>query len=159
MKINSTKWIVGFMLFLCLFSCKSEWTWMNNPPEIPEEKPSPVVFSFSESEIAFVAFLVELIPSNIRVIFEEKYLAWVESWERYKYQSWYRAFAQSEEYFDLLDYCKKHGKALYPLVIDRIIFEPTFKEENLLQDYMYNGDNWDRDFNPTCCCCDVTVTY
>ena len=60
MKINIKRWVFGFVLFLCFFSCKSEWTWMYIPPEIPEEKPSPVVFSFTESEIELVAFLKDL---------------------------------------------------------------------------------------------------
>ena len=80
---------------------------------------------FTEEEKAQILALKALLPEKLISVFDEKLLIWSETWLSYPIalSAHSRDYAASEEYFDLLNYCKKYDKALWPLMFEQIAFE------------------------------------
>jgi len=95
---------------------------------------------FSEIESELLSTLIELIPEKIKAGYDEKYLAWEKSWTRYELYSGDIFYALSDEYDDLVHYCKKYGKAIYPLVFNKVAQRGRYTS-NLLRDLTYNRDD------------------
>ena len=106
---------------------------------------SPPVFatvesSFSASDLNRAAVLKSQIPAAMRSGFEEKYLAWEKSWSRPEiaiHSNPYR-YAESTEYEDLMEYGLKYGKAIWPLLFEKLTPKNIFIV-NLLKDLTYGG--------------------
>jgi hypothetical protein len=106
------------------------------PPYVPERHPS----SFPQSDLDLIASLKAMIPSDVLSGFEARYTAWKITWTIPGVGSAYiRSFAESEEYEDLLQYCKRYGKASWPLFMDKLGEGDVFVG-NLLEDLTYTGE-------------------
>ncbi|MDR2118650.1 MAG: hypothetical protein LBP25_03855, partial [Tannerellaceae bacterium] len=105
-------------------------------PDSPEDLPP----GFSQSDLDLIASLKAMIPLDVLSGFEEKYAAWESSWSRPEIaaSSHIRGYAESEEYEDLLQYCKRYGKASWPLFMDKLGEGDVFVG-NLLEDLTYTG--------------------
>ena len=104
--------------------------------------PEPI--TFSEAELNQIATLIELLPEHVKNDFEEKYFEWMDD-------SWYgpitnpngyppshtRYYVQFEEYISLLTFCEQYGKAMWPLVFDKMYQRETFAI-NLLEDLSFS---------------------
>ena len=69
-----------------------------------------------------IASFINLIPATITDEFEEKFQACEQTWGLPEFglgRSRYHSY-QSGEYQVLLEYCEKSGKAVWPLIIDKI---------------------------------------
>ena len=104
-----------------------------SPPRSPES-------SFSALEINQIATLRNQIPVAVLSGFEEKYHAWENTWSRPEiaiHSNPYR-YAESAEYENLLKYSMKYGKAVWPLLFDKLA-QKNFFIVNLLKDLTYSG--------------------
>ena len=92
---------------------------------------------FTQSELNQIAALKDLLPDYIKSGFNVKYSKWEETWTRPELyiHSNIRFYAASVEYYDLLDYCEKYGKAILPLIFDRL---NTVFASNLLIDLSFS---------------------
>ncbi|MBE9569287.1 MAG: hypothetical protein IMF11_01555 [Proteobacteria bacterium] len=93
---------------------------------------------FSESERAKTSDLIEKLPEEVRQEFDTKYRAWKATWNDPKVciHSNPRSYAVSKEYEEFLDYCKKQGKAIWPLLLQK--FEQgDFLVINALEDLTF----------------------
>jgi hypothetical protein len=83
--------------------------------------------NFSEEEINKLRKYSIRLSNNIKNNFEKKYIAWVKTWKNpeLSFNSNIRAYAISKEYNELLEYCRKEGKKILPLIIQKFdsIFE------------------------------------
>ena len=81
------------------------------------------------------------IPAAIISDFDTKYLVWEKTWERPEIVVSSNPFmyALSSEYESLLAYCMKYGKAIWPLVFDKLVQGDIFVI-SLLRDLTYNGN-------------------
>ncbi|MCL1932349.1 MAG: T9SS type A sorting domain-containing protein, partial [Candidatus Azobacteroides sp.] len=107
-----------------------------SPPAISAKQKS----SFSASDLNRVATLKNQIPVAVLSGFEEKYLAWEKTWSRPEiviHSNPYR-YAESTEYKDLLEYGLKYGKAIWPLLFEKLTPKDIFIV-NLLKDLTYGG--------------------
>lgn len=95
---------------------------------------------FSQIDLNQISDLTSRISANIVAGFESKYLAWKKTWSEpdiavnsnpYKY-------AESKQYIELSTYCSKYGKAMYPLIINKLAEGDIFVL-NLLRDLSYGG--------------------
>ncbi len=133
--------LVGFAL--SLFSCKSDRiasgydiTYVTSEKEaisIPRlEPPFELVLHISEEsyctgrrytndELDKIQALYNLIPAIIKVDFDEKYIKWTKTWTRPEIaiSSIPRSYASSEEYKELVKYCKQYGKSMWTLIYDK----------------------------------------
>jgi len=100
---------------------------------------------FSESELNQIAELINLLPDFVKTDFEKKYQIWEETWYKppLMFSSGFQQYAESEEYFDLMNYCAKFGKAVWPLLMDILVQKEHAFVVNLLRDLTYNGNNKD----------------
>ncbi|MCL1932573.1 MAG: hypothetical protein FWF53_01990 [Candidatus Azobacteroides sp.] len=96
--------------------------------------------SFSVSDLNRVVTLKNQISTVVLSGFEEKYRAWEKIWSRPELaiQSNPYLYALSTEYESLLKYCTKYGKAIWPLLIDKLAQGDLFIV-NLLKDITYGG--------------------
>jgi len=105
--------------------------------------------SFTQSELDKIAFLIEIIPENIKDKFYDLFIIWEKAWviqdhddPRFNPEVHLASTPISRsllpEYKTLLDYCKKYNKAIIPLVIDAATKRAWF-ELNLLADLTFNG--------------------
>jgi hypothetical protein len=96
--------------------------------------------SFFISDLNQIASLKSQIPATIRSNFEEKYHAWENTWNRPELaiHSNPYLYAQSIEYESLLEYSLKYGKAIWPLLFDKLA-QKDFFVVNLLKDLTYGG--------------------
>ena len=96
--------------------------------------------SFSTSELNWIATLKANMPTAVISEFDTKYLTWEKTWDRPEigiHSNPYR-YAESTEYESLLAYCKKYGKAIWPLVFDKLAKRDIFVI-SLLRDLTYTG--------------------
>lgn len=82
--------------------------------------------SISEEFGNQIAALKDLLPETVINDFDEKYMVWVNTWSRYIIHSDLRKYAESDEYYDLLRYCQKYDKAIWPLVFEKLGQEDPF---------------------------------
>jgi hypothetical protein len=105
---------------------------------------------FTQSDLIRIAVLKDHIPANITATFDTKYLAWEKTWSKPEiaiYSNPYK-YAESSEYKDLLMYCAKYGKSVWPLFIDKLAQTNIFVV-NLLRDLTYGGNiNFIDDITP-----------
>lgn len=89
---------------------------------VVEELPLESV-AFSSADLGRLAELVQAVPKEMRASFDERYEAWRATWSdpELQIQSNPRMFARSPEYFALLDYCERQGRAVWPLVLSRLV--------------------------------------
>jgi hypothetical protein len=111
-----------------------------DPPHTPEPI-DPAASYFSQADLELIAALKALIPPDVLSGFEERYSAWEATWylPEVATSSRIRAYAQSEEYDELLSYCGHYGKASWPLLIDKLAGGNVFTG-NLLEDLTYTGE-------------------
>ncbi|MDR0537488.1 MAG: T9SS type A sorting domain-containing protein [Tannerellaceae bacterium] len=95
---------------------------------------------FSKSELDIIKALKEQLHLTVKSGFDNSYFAWKETWSKPEIAIFSnpRKYAESEEYNDLLKYCKKYGKAIWPLLIDKLAEGDVFVG-NLLEDLTYSG--------------------
>jgi len=101
--------------------------------------------SFSASDLNRVTAMKNQISGTILSDFDSKYRAWENTWSRPEIaiHSNPYLYAESEEYESLLEYCTKYGKAVWPLLIDKLAqSQRDIFVVNLLKDLTYGG-NWD----------------
>jgi len=138
--MNTKKWLSLIMIVFFMSSCIKYYI---IPKEEEEEEKNTQTWEevfFNESELAIISFLIDLIPEKIKAGYDEKYLAWEKSWTRYELHSGDIFYALSDEYDDLVHYCKKYGKAIYPLVFNKVAQRGRYTS-NLLRDLTYNRDD------------------
>ncbi|MCR4441209.1 MAG: protease complex subunit PrcB family protein [Peptococcaceae bacterium] len=84
--------------------------------------------AFSEAERTKLAKLIGMLPPTVKEEFETKYVAWKKTWEdpKISMQSNPRAYAQSQQYREFFEYCKKQGEAIWPLLIQKLEQGETF---------------------------------
>ena len=104
-------------------------------PEVTAETVYETV-EFTEVEKAKITGLIEKLPQEVRQQFDVKYEAWEATWDDpwLAVQSNPRAWTISTEYKELLDYCKKQGEEVWPLVLERLQQDRCFIVSNLLED-------------------------
>ena len=95
--------------------------------------------SFSTSDLNQISLLIKQIPTYIISNFEKKYFAWEETWRKSEISihSNPYMYAKSFEYEKLVKYCVQYGKAIWPLLIDKLSTGETLIV-NLLKDLTYN---------------------
>lgn len=73
-------------------------------------------------ELNDLSSIAEQIPLDVKTEFINKYTNWKKTWSKPEIalQSDPRKYAESQEYFDLLSYCKKIDKVSWPLVIEQL---------------------------------------
>lgn len=106
---------------------------------------------FSPSDLNQVAVLKGHIPVIVVSGFEEKYLVWINTWSRPEIaiHSNPYMYAKSSEYESLAQYCMKYGKAIWPLIIEKLAQGNIFVI-SLLKDVTYNGNpNFGIDIKPS----------
>jgi len=74
---------------------------------------------FSDYEIKILESLKDKIPYLESLTFERKYQQWKEVRENMSDPRQYRKNTEYREYIDLLDYCKKQGQRIWPLVFEK----------------------------------------
>ena len=77
----------------------------------------------NENDFRKLSHFIEKIPVEIKEEFNKKYNAWKTTWKKplISIQSDPRKYAESEEYDELLIYCKKMGKGIWPLFMKNFI--------------------------------------
>ena len=118
--------ITGFAFIMS--SCESE--------KIPDY---PYFGEFLESDLEKIQSLKGFIPTYIITAFEDHHKAWVDTWSRFLRQSDPSMYALSDEYFALVEYCSKYGKAVWPLAIEKLAKNNIFAI-NLIADLMCGED-------------------
>jgi len=96
---------------------------------------------FSSSDLNQIASLKNQIPATVFSDFETYYLAWENTWSRPEiaiYSNPYK-YAESSEYKNMLKYCVKYGKVIWPLLIDKLAQNQDIFILNLLKDLTYSG--------------------
>jgi len=102
--------------------------------------------SFTESELNQMTTLIDMIPDFIVNGFKEKYLKWVETWSRPEIciHSAPVKYAESDEYFSLLNYCKEYGKISWILIVELLskksVERSNFSVECMLFVHIFNID-------------------
>ena len=134
--------IVGFTL--TIFSCHRESISSDEDriiPEVPEVQKRPIPFDsiMTQDEIDLILALVDIIPQNIVADFRAKYTEWINTWNTVMSNEIYD-FALSDEYFDLLDFCRQYDKAIWPYVLRQICIMRHDFCLNLLRDLTFEGD-------------------
>jgi len=97
--------------------------------------------NFSISDLNQIASLKGQISAIIITDFNANYLVWKNTWRRPEiaiYSNPYK-YAESTEYESLLNYCMKYGKAIWPLLIDKLV-QKDILVLNLLKDLTYGGN-------------------
>ena len=98
-------------------------------------------FVFKQSDLDKIAALIDLIPEKITEVFQRKYLSWVKTWSRpeINIHSNPNFYAESYEYDDLVEFCLRYDKAIWPLVIDKFAHPVGMYilDVNLLRDLTY----------------------
>ncbi len=74
------------------------------------------VIELSKVENDKLQALISDIPTKTRQEFHTKYTAWKNTWTE-KYSLYLRKYAESEEYYDFLEFCKTHDETL-PLLFE-----------------------------------------
>ena len=92
------------------------------------------------SDLSKLTTLKNNIPSFVITDFDMKYNAWKKTWNRPDIAIHNDPFmyAISSEYESILRYCMKYGKAVWPLIMDRLAEGDIFVI-SLLRDLTYNG--------------------
>jgi len=135
--------IAGFTLsmFSCNVDSQGTITIEEIPADsIPEQKPyvteepdlSNEIY-FSESELSRIAALIDLLPEFVVTGFEEKYLDWKNTWKNVP-SFHVIEFAKSEEYEIVLSYCMTYGKAIWPLLFEKLHDPDNFFIVNIVRD-------------------------
>lgn len=91
--------------------------------------------TFLSTELNTIEALISDIPSDIASEFERKYSTWEKTWSQPDMAicSNPRDYAASKEYVELLQWCQKYGKMIWPLFIDKLAKGDVFVS-NLLED-------------------------
>jgi len=79
--------------------------------------------------------IIKEIPESIKSEFELKYKIWEETFPRYEVQSNPWMYGRSEEYYNLFNYCKFYGNAIWPLIFKKSVREvicSNFDDEEML---------------------------
>ena len=154
------KLIVGFALLM--FSCNNDV--IDDPDDdtetiSPEPEPDPDKYNFTQSELDLIDSLIHLIPVEIIAGFEAKYNEWEEAWNRPEFVAISVLFGYTlcEEYDNLVDYCKKFSKIIWPLVIDKYVNE--HKVLYLLKDVIYEGTDFFEEISEKYGCTDRNEQY
>jgi hypothetical protein len=94
------------------------------------------MIEFTEAEKASITELIEKLPQEVRQQFDTKYEAWKATWDApsLAFRSDPRAWALSEQYEQLLQFCQEQGKAVWPLIFERLQQDRCFIVSNLLGD-------------------------
>ena len=104
-------------------------------PELNKE------YRLTQTDLNRIAMFIDLLPTQITVDFEKKYLTWVNTWSRPEIiiHSNPNKYAESDEYEDLVEFCLKYGKSIWPLIIDKFAHPEVsgIKDINLLRDLTY----------------------
>jgi len=98
-------------------------------------------YSFSQFELDQIEILKDYIPAIVQSEFEEYYLEWANTWRGVFSGNPYD-YAKSKEYDNLLQYCKNYGKAVWPLLFDKVTLgRGIVRVEilNLYKDLTYTG--------------------
>ncbi|MCL1933349.1 MAG: T9SS type A sorting domain-containing protein, partial [Candidatus Azobacteroides sp.] len=90
---------------------------------------------FSASDLNKIAALKNQIPVAVLSGFEERYHLWEKTWSRPELSVYNNPFryAESSEYENLLEYCMKYGKVIWPLLFEKLTPKDIFVI-NLLKD-------------------------
>ncbi|WP_449405434.1 DUF7689 domain-containing protein [Methanocella conradii] len=88
----------------------------------------------SAEEKAKLADSINSIPEEVKREFEAKYLAWKATWDDpdLVIQSNPWMFTQSEQYDEFLAYCKKQGKAVWPLLFQKYVQGDELAKEAII---------------------------
>ena len=99
--------------------------------------------TFSSSELNLISNLIDLIPDFVKAGFNAYFLTWKETWRRPEmaYYSNPRKYAESEDYKTLLGYCEKYGKAILPLIFEKLSKKESFII-NLLIDLTFTENRY-----------------
>jgi len=104
----------------------------------------PWKWRYTDEELVQITLLSALVPDEIKADFDKKYLEWTKTWSRpdIAISSVPRAYALSDEYKALLNYCESFGKAIWPLLFEKSA-TGTFEEgiqfsSNLLEDLTFS---------------------
>ena len=95
----------------------------------------PPESTFSTSEMERVYTLKNLIPDGIVYVFEEKYHLWEKIWSKSELDMniYPLRYTETTEYKNLLKYCMRYGKVIWPLLFDKLSPRDVFVI-NLLKD-------------------------
>jgi hypothetical protein len=129
-----------------IFSCNSDAEKLVEPDDVSPDS----LFFFSEQEVIKITGLVELIPFSVKSGFDERFLNWVSTWneEQLGASSNPWDYAENDEYEDLLGFCKKYSKAVWPLLFDvqvrwkLITVFPENRIISILSDMTFEGDRY-----------------
>ena len=126
-------------LAFSMFSCNNDT--VESIPNLPDDIDEII------AEIEnFVVPLKEKSPETIVSQFESMHEAWEETWSRPEIiiYSTARKYAESEEYYSLLAFCKPYGKAIWPLVMEKLlqnyIFDACLLEDLTIPEYLFLFD-------------------
>jgi hypothetical protein len=77
--------------------------------------------TFTDQEKGIISKGINVLATGVIKDFENKYNSWKTTWEKPEIamQSNPRMYAQSDEYYMLLDYCKNQGVMIWPLIFDK----------------------------------------
>lgn len=126
--------LISILLVSLLAGCSqsNEYS-QNKPPDISHklQATAGIVYEvyekvdFTEEEKAKIITLSKGIPYADYKEFWQKYEAWRNTWDdpALSIHSNTRAWALSEEYNELLGYCKEKGKTIWPLVFQQVVEE------------------------------------
>ena len=95
---------------------------------------------FTQSDLNRIANLKDLLPTTVITDFEKKYVDWKNTWSRPDIAlkgNLYREKAKSNEYNSLLNYSLKYGKAMLPLIYERLKQSDIYVV-NLLEDLTFH---------------------
>ena len=94
------------------------------------------VVEFTKAEKTKITDLIGKLPQEVRQQFDAKYEAWKATWDdpSLALQSNPRAWALSEQYKQLLQFCQEQGKTVWPLIFEQLEQDPGYIVKNLLED-------------------------
>lgn len=107
--------------------------------------------TLSSSDLMKIEVMKAEIPEKIISDFEEKYVAWEKTWDdpEIRIFSNPRKYAETKEYNELYEFCRKYGKVTWLLFIEKLskgdVFvsnlmeDLTFLENNILYDEVLNN--------------------
>ncbi len=105
---------------------------------IPSEHVGTVneMIEFTEAEKNKIAELIEKLPQEVRQQFAAKYEAWQATWDTPALQlrSNSRAYAQPEQYKQLLVFCQEQDTAVWPLLFEKLNTDRVYIVAVLIED-------------------------
>ena len=108
---------------------------------------------FKDLNFNQIVLLKDIIPSYVKNNFEEKYIEWEKTWNRPEIAVHSNSckYAESVEYENLLNFCEKYGKAILPLIFEKLDCGVHFVD-NLLRDLTFEKNKYifDEIMNDAC---------